>query len=191
MLFAAAFPRASVYVGVVVVLLLALWFVGTARLLGRLRRHWQEAWAKVETELRRRQELAGRLTELFRQIGAAGPLVERASAVLAEAGQPGARLADRSRHETALGQALRSLLSSAEAAGLPGQALRDFQQQLSEASQRIHATRRFYNANARQYNLRVEVFPSSLVAGVCGFRPAHVFDLEEVDLQPAEAAGVE
>ncbi len=54
------------------------------------------------------------------------------------------------------------------------------QQALADTEDRIQASRRFYNANVRDLNTRVEVFPSNLIAGAFGFSTAEFFDIEDV-----------
>ena len=54
----------------------------------------------------------------------------------------------------------------------------DLQQQLVVTEDRIQAARRFYNANVRDYNTRVETFPSLLVARIGGFAKRDYFEIE-------------
>ena len=44
----------------------------------------------------------------------------------------------------------------------------DLQEELANTEDRIQAARRFYNGNVRDYNNRVEVFPSNIVARCFG-----------------------
>ena len=56
----------------------------------------------------------------------------------------------------------------------------ELQRQLTETEDRIAAGRRFYNANVRALNTRVESFPSNLVASTFGFHKAEYFEVEDV-----------
>ena len=66
------------------------------------------------------------------------------------------------------------------------------QRELTNTEDRIQAARRFYNANVRDFNTRVEVIPSNLVAALFGFRKQEYFEIEsateravpQVQLQP-------
>ena len=52
------------------------------------------------------------------------------------------------------------------------------QRELAETEDRIAASRLFFNANVRDFNLLREQFPSSLVAGMGSFRRLDFFELE-------------
>ncbi len=54
------------------------------------------------------------------------------------------------------------------------------QEELATTEDRIQRARRFYNANVRELNTRVEVFPSNLVAAMFGFAAAEFFEVEIV-----------
>ncbi len=52
------------------------------------------------------------------------------------------------------------------------------QKELANTEDRIQAARRFYNANVRDLNTRIEVFPSNIVAWMFRFEPAEFFEVE-------------
>ena len=53
------------------------------------------------------------------------------------------------------------------------------QAELTNTEDRIAAGRRFYNANVRQLNTKVETFPSNLIAGWFSFTRAEYFETED------------
>ena len=59
------------------------------------------------------------------------------------------------------------------------------EQQLAETEDRIAAGRRFYNANVRALNTRVESFPSNLVASSFGFHKEEYFEVEDEAVRAA------
>jgi len=44
------------------------------------------------------------------------------------------------------------------------------QEQLTDTENKIEASRRFYNANVREFNIKIHVFPNVLFTGVLGFK---------------------
>ena len=54
------------------------------------------------------------------------------------------------------------------------------QDELTNTEDRIQAARRFYNANVRSYNQRVEAVPSNAIASLFGFRREAFFEVEPV-----------
>jgi len=59
----------------------------------------------------------------------------------------------------------------------------ELQRELVNTEDRIQAARRFYNANVRDLNNRVEMFPSSLVAGMVSIGRAEFFEVESLSMR--------
>lgn len=93
-------------------------------------------------------------------------------------------ISDKQRDENALSAGLKTLFTVAE--NYPelkaGNNFLDLQQQLSGIEDNLQKTRRYYNGTVRDFNIRVESFPSNLIAGLFEFTPAEFFELES----PAE-----
>ncbi|MCK5096048.1 MAG: LemA family protein, partial [Candidatus Pacebacteria bacterium] len=53
------------------------------------------------------------------------------------------------------------------------------QRELSDTENKIQAARRFYNANVRDLNTAVQVFPGNIIAGMFKFEVREFFELEE------------
>src|SRR4029077_12624285 len=53
------------------------------------------------------------------------------------------------------------------------------QAELSNTEDRLQTSRRFYNGNVRDYNRRVQSFPSMIVANVGHFEPEEFFEVDE------------
>jgi len=83
--------------------------------------------------------------------------------------------------ENALTGALRSLFAVVE--NYPdlkaNQNFLALQGELTNTEDRLQTSRRFYNANVRDYNQRVQQFPSRLIAGTFGFKEEEYFEVEE------------
>jgi len=83
--------------------------------------------------------------------------------------------------EQAISAALRSVMISVEAyPDLKANTnFLELQRQLAETEDRIAAGRRYYNANVRAYNTRLESFPSSFIGNWGRFTPADYFELDD------------
>jgi len=57
------------------------------------------------------------------------------------------------------------------------------QQELTNTEDRIAAGRRFYNANVRTLNTRIETFPTMLIANMFGFHREEYFETEDAARQ--------
>jgi LemA protein len=53
------------------------------------------------------------------------------------------------------------------------------QQELSNTEDRLQTARRFYNANVRDYNRRVQAFPSNTIANAFHFEEAEFFEVPD------------
>jgi LemA protein len=62
------------------------------------------------------------------------------------------------------------------------------QEELANTEDRIQAARRFFNANVRDYNTRLEVIPSNIVAGMFSFKPEEFFEIESACERAAPVA---
>lgn len=139
------------------------------------------SWSTVDTELRRRHDLIPNLVAtvsgyarheaevLERVVEARQRAVTFHGGAASQAGQEGE-----------LSRALGRLMALSEAypelrASGPFLAL---QEELVVTEDRIQATRRFYNANVRELNERVQQVPSNLVARAFGIRAAAYFEVE-------------
>jgi LemA protein len=172
-----------------VVLLLLFGVVAYNRFVSQ-RQQIKDAYANIDTELRRRYDLIPNLVESVRGYAqherATFEEVTRARAAAIEAQGP----AQQAQAENMLTSALRSLFAVAESypelrASENFQAL---QAELSNTEDRIQVSRRFYNANVREYNERVQSVPSNVIASMFGFKEEEFFEIEEADRATLEQA---
>lgn len=87
--------------------------------------------------------------------------------------------------ENMLSDTLKSLFAVSE--NYPAlQASQNFlqlQHELTDAEDKIQAARRFYNTNARDFNIKIQVFPTNLIVGTLGFTRREFFDAPDVALE--------
>jgi len=103
------------------------------------------------------------------------------------AAAPGSTPAEQAQQENMLTGALRQLFAVAEAyPDLKANTnFLDLQRQLAETEDRIAAGRRFYNANVRTLNTKVQSFPDNVVAGMFNFKEAEYFEAEDPEVRRA------
>ena len=82
-----------------------------------------------------------------------------------------------------LTQSLRSLFAVSE--NYPDlkaiAAFTNLQEQLTATEDKIEFSRRFYNGNVRDYNIKLQTLPTSLIAGALGFKAFGFFQADESD----------
>lgn len=175
----------------VVVVVLALVFVGMYNGLVKLRNLVQEAWAQIDVELKRRHDLIGNLVETVKGYAAheKGTL-EEVTRARAGAMAPGQGPAETARSEAALTQALVRLNAVAEAYPdlKANQNFMALQTELSSTEDRIASARRYYNANVRELNTKVETVPTNIVAGMARVTKAEYFEAEGAERQAPQVS---
>lgn len=168
-------------IAVVLVLLLVAGVVSYNRFVSQ-RNLIRDAWANIDTELRRRYDLIPNLVETVRGYAShereVFENVTRArSAATSATGSP----ADQAAAEGPLISALRQLFAVVE--NYPDLKANvnflSLQTELATTEDRLQTARRFYNANVREYNERVQAFPSNVVASMFSFEEEQFFEVDE------------
>jgi LemA protein len=175
---------------VVVVLLVIGVGAGVALYNGliRLRNVVQESWRQIDVELNRRHDLIPNLVETVKGYAShERGTFEAVTNARAAAAAPGSSPAQQAQQENVLTQALGRLFAVAEAYPdlKANQNFLDLQRQLAETEDRIAASRRFYNANVRSLNTKVETVPSNIVAGMFNIGRAEYFEAEDEQVRAA------
>lgn len=152
-----------------------------------LKNRTDEAWSDIDVQLKRRYDLipnlvetvkgyAGHEKEIFEEVAKA-----RSAAMQAEKGGiPG----EINKAENVLSGTLKTLFAVTE--NYPdlkaSQNFLQLQDELSDTENKIQAARRFYNGNVRDFNIKIQTFPSNLVANIFKFGSRQFFETEN----PAE-----
>ena len=178
---------------VVIVVIIALIAMGSYNGFVKSRNLIQESWRQIDVELNRRYELIPNLVETVRAYAAherntledVTRLRSQAQSIAQADGSLPSQ--QRSDAEQALSGAVRNLIVSVEAYPdlKSNQNFLELQQQLAETEDRIAAGRRFYNANVRVYNTRVESVPSNVIAGMFKFEKATYFEVNDPSVRQA------
>jgi LemA protein len=169
-------------IGLVILFFGAVYVIGTYNVLVRLRQHCRESWSGIDTELKRRYNLIPNLVSTVKGYAAheratLEAVVEARARAMASTGSPEHQAAD----ENMLIDTLRQLLAVSEAyPDLKANAnFLHLQKELVNTENRIQGARRFYNANVRDLNTRVEVFPSCLIAQMASVVKEEFFEIED------------
>jgi LemA protein len=172
---------------VVILVIIALIAMGSYNGFVRSRNLIQESWRQIDVELNRRYELIPNLVETVRAYAAherntledVTRLRSQAQSIAqADSSLPSQQRSD---VEQALSGAVRNLIVSVEAYPdlKSNQNFLDLQRELTETEDRVAAGRRYYNANVRVYNTKVESVPSNVIAGLFHFEKATYFEVSD------------
>jgi LemA protein len=172
-------------IGTILLILLVLvagYAVVTYNGLVRARQLVREAWSGIDVQLKRRADLIPNLIETVKGYAAheRGTFEEVTELRARAQSLPAGDVAGRAQVEGMLSQALGRLLAVAEAYPdlKANQNFMQLQTTLETLEGEIQMSRRYYNGAARDLNIKVESFPSNLVAGAFGFEKADYFEIE-------------
>lgn len=172
---------------IVLIVLLAVIIVGGLVVLGmyngliRARVRCNEAWSGIDVQLKRRASLIPNLVETVKGYAAhEREVLENVTRARAQLEQAGGA-AQAAQADNMLTGALRSLFAVAE--NYPqlkaNENFMALQQELSDVEEKIAYSRQFYNRNVLDFNTRIQVFPSVIIANMFNFERFDFFEAEE------------
>ena len=163
--------------------IIVIWLVAAYNGFVSLRNRAQEAWADIEVQLKRRYDLIPNLVSTVK-----GYATHESTAfekvTQARAAAMGAKTAgEHGKTEAVLGQAITGLFGIAEAyPDLKANTnFLELQRELSDTENKIQASRRFYNTQVRDLNIKTESFPSNIIANMFKFSKMDFFDIPDND----------
>ena len=165
----------------ILVAVLILWMIFVYNSLVRLENRTREAWADIDVQLKRRYNLIPNLVETVKGYASHEKEVfEKVTEARTRA--MGAKTAkEKGEAENILSGTLKSLFAVSE--NYPqlkaSENFMELQRELRDTEDKIQAARRFYNANVRDLNIKIESFPANIIASTFGFKGMELFELEE------------
>jgi len=179
---------ATLTIVLIVAAVVVLWLIFDYNGLVRLKNRAKEAWSDISVQLKRRYDLIPNLVqtvkgyatherELFEKVTRA-----RASAMSAQG------VKEKAGAENMLSDTLKSLFAVAENyPDLKASAnFLELQRELTDTEDKIQASRRFYNTNVRDLNIKIESFPTNMMASMFGFKQMELFEAEDSEKEPVK-----
>ncbi|MDP2703829.1 MAG: LemA family protein [bacterium] len=173
----------------IVLIVIAAWVVFAYNSLVRLRNRTREAWSDIDVQLKRRYDLIPNLIETVKGYMAheSGVFEKVTEARTRAMGAPAGK--EKAEAENMLSGTLKTLFAVSE--NYPqlraSENFHKLQDELSDTENKIQAARRFYNTNVRDLNIKIETFPTNLIAKTLGFAQMEFFGgLEETEKQPVQ-----
>ncbi|MEE1110711.1 MAG: LemA family protein [Alphaproteobacteria bacterium] len=165
---------------IAIIAVLVLYFIAVYNGLVARKNQVREAWATVDTQLKRRYDLIPNLIETVR--GAAKhekeTLTELTRARTTAMNTDGQ---DSANAQNKITQTLKSLFAVAE--NYPelkaNQNFLELQQELTDTETKIQAARQFYNTVVMGLNTQIEQFPSNIIANIFNIKTEKMFEIDE------------
>ena len=168
--------------------LLVGYFVLVYNSLASLKVKIKEAWSQIDVQLKRRIDLIPNLIETVKGYAShekdVFENVTKARAALMGATNP----VEAGKADNMLTGALKSLFAVAE--NYPElkaqESFGKLQDELAHTEDKVAYSRQFYNAVVRDFNQKIVMFPSNLVANILGFTQESFFEAGEAEREPVK-----
>jgi len=160
--------------------ILGFYYIFTYNSLVKLKNRTLEAWYDIDVQLKRRYDLIPNLVNVVKGYAThEKDVFEKVTQARANAIQVNDHkgVADAEKGVT---EALKSLFAVVE--NYPqlkaDQNFTDLQEELVDTENKIESARRYYNGCVRDYNIKQEVFPANIIAGIYSFAKETYFELD-------------
>lgn len=157
-----------------------------------LRQMVRNAWSDVDVYLKRRAELIPNLVAAVKAYAShEAAVLEGLAEARSRAIQLNVPSSDKASAEGQVGERLVKVLAVAESYPelKASENFLNLQGELAETEKHLASARQYYNACVRDLNIKIEAFPSSLIAGPMGVRHGEFFELDSVAERVAPSVG--
>jgi LemA protein len=164
-----------------ILVLLVVVVIGMYNSLVRLNIQCDNAWADIDVQLKRRHDLIPNLVETVKGYAAHEKGTLDAVITARNRALTATSPADKAQAENVLSGALKNLFALAEA--YPQlravESFTSLQGSLSQIEDTVQNARRYYNAVVRDLNIKIQQFPTNILANSFGFKTREFFELTE------------
>lgn len=184
----------TTWIILIIMAVVALLLVSMYNGLINLRNRVKEAQSDMEVQMKRRYDLIPNLVETVKAYAAHEKTtlenVINARNMAMSAAQTGDMKAE-AQAENGFSSALKSIFALAE--NYPdlkaNQNFLELQKELTDTEDKMMASRRFYNSMVRDFNTKVQMFPTNLFAKILGFTVVEFFEIEnEIEKDPVKVS---
>jgi len=163
------------------IVLVVFWLIGVFNSLIRKRNRVEEAWSDIDVQLKRRYNLIPNLVETVKAYAKHESGTFEKVTQARNMAMQAKNMKEKAEAENMLTSTLKTLFAVAE--NYPDlKATQNFlqlQDELSDTENKIQASRRFYNGNVRDFNTKLQVFPTNIIGKMLGFKIKSFFELKD------------
>jgi LemA protein len=167
------------WVFIIVIAVLLLMVMAMYNGLIRLKNRVDEAWSDIDVQLKRRYDLIPNLVETVKGYAAhESQTLENVINARNRAMQAGTA-EEKGKAENALSDTLKSIFALAESYPnlKANENFLSLQNELTDTEDKIQAARRFYNGNVRDFNTKLQMFPTNMIGGWLKFTSRQYFEI--------------
>lgn len=163
-----------------IVILLVIFVISIYNNLVKSRQKVKNAWSQIDVQLQRRFDLIPNLVETVKgYMGHEAGVLEKVTELRTSWANANTS-SEKVKIDNELSGALKTIMAVSE--NYPdlkaNTTFMELQNNLKETENKISFSRQFYNDTVTMYNTQLETFPSNIVAGMFGFAPEALFNVE-------------
>jgi len=167
-----------------IIAVFVIWGISVYNGLIKLKNRVDEAWSDIDVQLKRRYDLIPNLVSTVKGYAAhESKTLEKVIEARNKAmqAQEGGDAKAQAEAENALSGTLKSIFALAESYPdlKANQNFLELQRELTDTEDKIQASRRFYNGNVRDFNIKIELFPNNIFAGMLNFTRREFFEVAD------------
>lgn len=163
---------------------LVIWLIAVYNRLVSLKLHSEEALSDIDVQSKRRFDLIPNLVETVKgYMNHEADVLENVAKARSGLMSASGNVVDRAGAENQLTNTLKTLFAVSENyPDLKANAnFLDLQRELADTENKMLASRRFYNANVRDFSIMIDRFPSNIIAKMFGFAKLAFFEVSNAE----------
>ena len=163
-----------------IVIVIVFWFVIVYNKFVKDKNLIREAWSGIDVQLKRRNDLIPNLVDAVKAYSGYEKSLFEKITELRNKTSTQQQVKEKAHTENDITKAIVNLFAIAEAyPDLKASTnFLDLQKELAETEDQLQYARRYYNGVVRDYNIRVESFPSNLIANTFNYKVEDYFEIE-------------
>jgi LemA protein len=170
-----------IIIGIIVVLLIAIYTVVTYNQLQKLKIRVEEGFSTMDVYLKKRWDLIPQLVEVVKGYMKHEKELLQELTNIRTSSYSNLSFQDKANTTDQLSEELAKIIAVSE--NYPelkaSEQYLNLQKSLSKMESQLQAARRIYNNEVTKYNTKIATVPSNIIAGLFGFKEADLFTIEE------------
>ena len=171
------------WIALIIIVLLVIWVIAIYNRLVTFKQRVDNAWSQIDVSLQRRFDLIPNFVETVKGYMTHESETFEKITALRTSWANSSTLGEKAKLDDELSGALKTIMAVSE--NYPdlkaNTNFSELSEELRNTENKIAYSRQFYNDTVTKYNTQLEVFPSNIAAGLFGFKPEALFEVDNAE----------
>ena len=172
-------------IALIIIAVIVIFVIATYNGLVSSRMKVQNAWSQIDVQLQRRFDLIPNFVETVKGYMQHESATFENIAALRTSWANAGSVQDKANIDGELSSALKTIMAVSE--NYPelkaNQNFSELSEELRNTENKISFSRQFYNDSVTSYNIKLQTFPSNIIAGMFNFKAADLFKVENAEVK--------